>query len=180
MAGHNKWANIKRRKESVDAKKAERFSRHIKAIVAAAQTDANPETNLILKAAIGRARTDNLPWLTIERALNKSQASIRREKIPYEAYGPEGTALIITTLTDNSNRTVAELRKILSDHGGKIAEPGSVLWSFQNDTGATNRGWRPKFIQPLSEPGKKNLAALISALEHHTDVQTVISNTAAI
>jgi YebC/PmpR family DNA-binding regulatory protein len=180
MSGHNKWANIKRRKESVDAKKAKAFSRHIKTIIVAAQADTNPETNVTLRSAIARARTNNVPLSTIERTLVKSQATERLEEVQYEAYGPEGVAIIIKTITNNSNRTVAELRKILSDGGAKIAAPGSVLWSFQVSNDKAGPDWEPKFPQAISTSSQEILANLLTVLEGHEDVQAIFTNAKSI
>lgn len=173
MAGHSKWANIKHRKGAVDAKRSKTFSKHAKIISIAAKNDPNPETNAALRSAIQRAREDNVPNDNIERAINKAKESGNLEKVRYEAYGPDGIALIIDAITDNNNRTFSEIRKLLTDNGAKIAEPGSVLWSFDE---SPDGGWNAKFPQDISENGKAQLEKLMVALEDHDDVQSVVTN----
>ncbi len=134
MAGHSKWANIKHRKEAQDARKSALFAKLVKLIEVAARTGASPEANFKLKLAVERARAAGLPFEKIERAIKKG-AGLEREanqlnETIYEGFGPGGVALLIEALTDNRNRTSAEIRHLFSQHGGNLAEAGSVLWQF--------------------------------------------------
>ena len=90
-----------------------------------------------------------------------------------EAYGPEGSALIVTAITDNKNRTVSEIKLILKKHDAKWADPGSVLWAFEKDA---EGGWQAKFPQVISDAGKEKLEALIEALDDHDDVDDIYVN----
>lgn len=143
------------------------------AISVAARTESNPDFNPRLKTAVETARANQVPNENIERAIKKSSTEKALEEIVIEAYGPEKAALMIEAITDNRNRTLAEVRHLLSEHGAKAADPGSVRWLF--DKG--DNGWKPKFIQPLSPEGGEKFAILLRALEEHPDVQNVITNT---
>ncbi|WP_322800931.1 YebC/PmpR family DNA-binding transcriptional regulator [Thermoflexus sp.] len=136
MAGHSKWANIKHRKAAMDAKRGQLFSRLTRElIVAAREGGPDPETNLRLRLAIERARAANMPKENIERAIRRGagleKGAEQFEELLYEGYGPHGVAIIVRVLTDNRNRTVAELRRIFSRHGGSLAESGAVMWNFE-------------------------------------------------
>ncbi|MFC1709380.1 YebC/PmpR family DNA-binding transcriptional regulator [Candidatus Omnitrophota bacterium] len=135
MSGHSKWASIKHKKAATDAKRGALFTKLIKELTAAArQGGGNVETNIRLRAAISRAKTQNMPNNNIENAIKKGTGElpgIVYEEISYEGYGPKGVAIMIDTLTDNKNRTTAELRNLLSKKGGNLAGSGSVAWMFQ-------------------------------------------------
>jgi YebC/PmpR family DNA-binding regulatory protein len=135
MAGHSKWAQIKRKKALVDAKKGKMFSRIAKTIELAAQHGADPKINPSLRDAIGEARRVNMPKVNIDRAIKKGSGKERGsgglEEIYYEAYGPGGVAILVKSLTDNKNRTVAEVKHILNRYGGTLAGAGSVQWQFK-------------------------------------------------
>ncbi len=135
MAGHSKWAQIKRKKAVADAKKGKLFTKLIREItIAARQGGGNPDGNPSLRLAIDQARAANMPMENIERAIKKATGDLKSsqyEKIIYEGYGPGGVAILIEAVTDNKNRTVSELRHLFSRHGGRLAESGSVNWMFQ-------------------------------------------------
>ncbi|MCS7251335.1 MAG: YebC/PmpR family DNA-binding transcriptional regulator [Anaerolineae bacterium] len=136
MAGHSKWANIKHRKAAMDAKRGQLFSRLTRElIIVAREGGPDPETNLRLRLAIERARAANMPKENIERAIRRGagleKGTEQYEELLYEGYGPHGVALIVQVMTDNRNRTVAELRRIFSRHGGSLAESGAVMWNFE-------------------------------------------------
>ena len=173
MSGHSKWSQIKHHKGITDQKRGQLFSKLLRAIAIATKTDSNPQFNPRLRTAIETARTNNVPAENIERAISKASEEKNLEDILVEAYGSEGAALIIQGITDNSNRTVNEIKKILSDHDAKIATPGSVLWSFEQ-TG--DKSWKPKFQQPISDAAKEKIRILVAALEEHEDVQKIITN----
>ncbi len=172
MSGHNKWSQIKNRKGAQDAKKSLSFSKLLAVVALHAKNDPSPTTNLKLRTAIDRAREGNVPLENIERAINRASEAKDLTEVLIEAYGPEGVAIIIEAITDNSNRTVAEIRHLLDESGAKMANPGSVLWSFEK----TPAGWQAKFPQPVSEAGKQKLTELIAIIEEHNDVQRVITN----
>lgn len=134
MSGHSKWANIKRTKAKVDAVKGKTFSRLAKDIMAAArQGGGNPDGNIRLKAAIAKAREGNMPTDNIKRAIDKGTGNlpgVRFEDFVYEGYGPAGVAIMLEIVSDNRNRTAAEMRHLFSKHGGNLGETGSVGWMF--------------------------------------------------
>jgi len=135
LSGHSKWANIKRRKAVVDAQKGRIFSRLAREItVAARQGGGNPDANFRLATAIERARAENLPSGNIERAIARGAGGgdeANYEELQYEGYGPGGIAVMALVMTDNRNRTAAEIRHIFSKHGGALGETGCVAWMFK-------------------------------------------------
>ena len=134
MAGHSKWAQIKRKKAANDAKRGQMFTKLIREITVAARAGGgNPDFNPRLRLAIDTARAANMPLENIERAIKRGTGELEGvdyEEVTYEGYGPGGVALIVETLTDNANRTVAEVRHVLSRHGGNLGTTGSVAWQF--------------------------------------------------
>ena len=133
MAGHSKWKNIQVRKSAQDAKKGKVFTKITKEILLAARNGGDPAINARLRAAIAAARAVNLPKDKIDTAIKKGTGEIASdviEEITYEGYGPGGVAILIEAATDNRNRTVAEVRHILSKGGGAMGESGSVAWMF--------------------------------------------------
>ena len=135
MAGHNKWKQIKHKKALTDAKKGAAFSRIVREItVAAREGGASPDSNIRLRAAMDRARSEGLPKDNIERALLRARGQGDAQELfefLYEAVGPSGTAILIEGITDSTNRTFNELRHLLSEHACRLAEAGSLLWSFE-------------------------------------------------
>lgn len=136
MSGHSKWSTIKRKKAAEDAKRGKIFTKLAREIAVAARKKGggDPEINFALRLAIDRAKDANMPKENIERAIrrgtgeDKDAAAI--EEVYYEGYAPNGVALMIECATDNRNRTVADLRHILNEHGGSLGEDGSVAWQF--------------------------------------------------
>jgi YebC/PmpR family DNA-binding regulatory protein len=135
MAGHSKWAQIKRQKGANDAKRGALFTRLSREIIVAArQGGPDPAANFKLRLAIQRARAANMPNDNIERAISKATGSANEDQLEettYEGYGPGGTAILLSVLTDNRNRTVAEVRHRFSRAGGNLGENGSVAWQFE-------------------------------------------------
>ena len=135
MSGHSKWASIKHKKGAIDAKRGKVFTRLIKEIsVAARMGGGDPGGNPRLRQAILAARAENMPRDNIERAIKKGTGELEGtsyEEVSYEAYGPGGVAVLIDCLTDNKNRTVADLKHIFDRHGGNIGSPGCVSWIFE-------------------------------------------------
>lgn len=141
MAGHSKWANIKHRKSAEDAKRGKIFTKIIKEIIVAARMGGgDPSANPRLRTVLQTARQNNVPKDTIERAIKKGTGElegVNYEEATYEGYGPGGAAVLIESLTDNKNRTVAEIRHIFSKNGGNLGENGCVAWMFEK------KGWIP-------------------------------------
>jgi YebC/PmpR family DNA-binding regulatory protein len=135
MSGHSKWASIKHKKAVVDARRGQQFTKLTRAItVAAREGGGDPEGNSALALAIQKARDASMPKDNIERAIAKGTGEggdgDQIETVLYEGYGPGGVALLIEALTDNRNRTSAEIRHAFSKHGGSLGEPGSVAYLF--------------------------------------------------
>lgn len=134
MAGHSKWANIKRRKGAVDAKRGKIFTRLIKEITVAARLGGGDQTgNPRLRSAILAAKTENMPKDNIDRAIKKGTGELEGaiyDEITYEGYGPGGVAVLVDCMTDNRNRSVAEVRYFFSKAGGNLGESGCVSWMF--------------------------------------------------
>ena len=135
MAGHSKWANIKHRKGAQDAKRGKIFTKIIKEITVAARLGGgDQDANSRLRKAVSNARSNNMPQENIIRAIKKGIGElegVNYEEMIYEGYGPSGVAIYMEVITDNKNRTVSELRHILSKNNGTLAEPGSVSWMFK-------------------------------------------------
>jgi len=174
MSGHSKWAQIKRQKGVTDKKRGQLFSKLLKAISIAARNEPNPQFNPRLRSVIEKAEENNVPRENIDRAVNKAAEEKNLEELIIEAYGTEGIPLIIEAITDNRNRTIAEIKHILSENEAKLANPGSVLWSFTPPAG--ENGWTPKFPQTISEAAEQKIKKIINDLEEHDDVQNVITN----
>ena len=135
MAGHNKWSKVKHIKAKADASKAKAFTRFGREIIMAAKAGGgDPNMNAALRAAIERARGVNMPMSNIERAIAKGTGALdseNYEEVMYEGYGPCGVAVYIRALTDNRNRTVAELRGIFNKNGATLGDSGTVNWMFE-------------------------------------------------
>jgi len=174
MSGHNKWSQIKNQKGAADKKRGQLFSKMLKAVSVAAKEEPNPDFNPRLRSLIEKAKENNVPAENIERAIKKAAEEKNLEELVIEAYGPEKVALIIEAITDNRNRTIAEVRHILDENGAKMATPGSVLWSFTKTGGE----WQPNFRQQVSDEGKEKILSLIEKLEENEDVQKVTTNIA--
>lgn len=135
MSGHSKWATIKRKKGAADAKRGAVFTRITRELVMAAREGGgDPDSNFRLRLAIDKARASNMPKDNIERAVKRgtgeSKDGVVFEQVFYEGYGPHGVAIMIECVTENKNRTVAEVRHMLTRSGGNLGEAGSVGWQF--------------------------------------------------
>ena len=136
MSGHSKWSSIKHKKGAADAKRGQLFSKLSKAIIVAAkQGGGDPMNNLSLQNAIEKAKSYSMPRDNIDRAIAKGSGADADadafESITYEGYGPEGVAVIVEALTDNKNRTAADVRHLFAKHGGNLGTDGSVSWQFE-------------------------------------------------
>lgn len=135
MAGHSKWANIKRRKGAADAVRARIFTKLIREVTIAARLGGgNPDSNARLRLAVDKARAQSVPKDRIDKAILKGSGGgdeAQLEEITYEGYGPCGVAILVETATDNKNRTVSEVRNTFSKKNGNLGESGSVAWMFE-------------------------------------------------
>jgi YebC/PmpR family DNA-binding regulatory protein len=188
MAGHSKWASIKHKKKATDAKRGALFTKLTRAItVAAREGGGDPDGNPALALAVQKAKDASMPKDNIERAIAKGtgadQDADAFEAILYEGYGPGGVAVLVEALTDNRNRTSADLRHMFSKHGGNLGEPGSVAWIFEKkgeivvdgesydeddlmpaiDAGAEDVAADGDVIEIVTEPG--DLSAIRAALD---------------
>jgi YebC/PmpR family DNA-binding regulatory protein len=135
MSGHSKWATTKRKKAAVDAKRGKIFTKLIKEItVAARQGGGDPDGNPRLRLVVDNAKASNMPMDNIERAIKKATGEVEGAnylELTYEGYGPGGVAVLVESVTDNKNRTVAEIRHLFNKYGGALGESGSVAWMFE-------------------------------------------------
>src|SRR5262245_37351276 len=134
MSGHSKWHTIKHKKGAADAKRGKIFTRIIKELTVAARSGGgDPDSNPRLRTIIAEAKAVNMPADNIKRAVQRGTGElpgVSYEEVTYEGYGPGGAALIIEVLTDNRNRTVGEMRHLLTKYGGNLGEANSVAWMF--------------------------------------------------
>lgn len=133
MGGHSHWSTIKRHKAGVDAKRGKLFTKLLRELTVAARTGGDPDANPSLRTAVVKAKDANMPSETIKRAIQRGTGELpgtHYEELTLEGYGPGGTGLLIETMTDNRNRTVAEIRSMLGKHHGTMAEAGAVAWQF--------------------------------------------------
>ncbi|MCX5701449.1 MAG: YebC/PmpR family DNA-binding transcriptional regulator [Candidatus Omnitrophica bacterium] len=133
MSGHSKWKTNKGKKMVADAKRGATFTKVIKELTVAAREGGNPDTNIRLRTAMTRAKEANMPFDNIKMAIKRGTGELPGvvyETVMYEAYGPGGVAILIEALTDNKNRSTAEIRNIVSKKGGNLAGAGSVSWMF--------------------------------------------------
>lgn len=176
MSGHSHWAGIKHKKGITDQKRGQVFSKLLAAITAAARTEQNPDFNPRLRTAVLKAKENKVPAENIDRAIKRaSEAAGNIEDLVMEAYGPGGAAILITAITDNKNRAVAETKKILNENGGKWGESGSVKWAFEAANPAGTE-YKSKFPHNISKEDRGKLKKLIEGLENHDDVQKVFTN----
>jgi YebC/PmpR family DNA-binding regulatory protein len=136
MSGHSKWSTIKRKKGAADAKRGKAFTKIIKEIMVAARMGGGDiNSNPRLRSAVLAGKAENMPKDNIDRAIKKGTGElegVNYEEINYEGYGPGGVAMLVQVLTDNKNRTVADVRHVFSKHNGNLGETGCVSWMFEN------------------------------------------------
>lgn len=156
MSGHSKWSSIKHKKAAVDAKRGKLFTKLIREIMVAARTGGGDiNTNLRLRTAIHTSKEANMPSDNIERAIKKGTGDLEGvsyEEVHYEGYGPNGVAIFVRCLTDNKNRTAADIRNIFSKRGGSMAGAGSVAWIFEK---------KGLIVVPTSRAGEEQLMDLV-------------------
>ncbi len=178
MSGHSKWSSIKHRKAAADAKRGQQFTKLARAItVAAREGGGDPEANPALATAVQKARDASMPKDNIGRAIDRGTGAGADanaiERVIFEGYGPGGAAILVEALTDNRNRTSAEIRHSFSKHGGSLGEPGSVAWIFEK---------RGVVVVDAQRYGEDDLIAAIDAgaedVQRDGDLLKVISDPA--
>lgn len=174
MAGHNKWAQIKRQKEKNDGAKSNVWGKLGRRITVESKKANGDLAAPNLRSIIEIAKKANMPKDNIERAVARGTSADAEalESITYEAYGPGGAAIVIDALTDSRNRTAQEVKHILSENGLALATPGSALWAFEK----TAEGYTPKTIVPISEEDDAKLMKIMEELDAHDDVENVYTN----
>ena len=181
MAGHSKWSQIKHKKALTDAKKSQVFSKLSALIsVAAREKGGDPNSNPNLRMVIEKARAINMPQDNISRAIKRGTGELPGiiiEETLYEGYGPSGVAVLIEALTDNKNRTLADLRQIFAKHQGKLGESGSAKWAFEPIMKKSGIEYIAKSYIEINDPlAIKTLESLFDALDEHPDVKDIYSN----
>ena len=176
MSGHNKWSKIKHKKAATDAAKSKIFGKMARLITVESKKAGGDVTSPGLAAAIARAKTVSMPKDNIDRAVAKGSSAdaVALDSVVYETYGPSGVAVIIDALTDNRNRTAAEVKHILSKNGYELATPGSASWAFTS----THEGYEPNTTVELSEEDEEKLGSLLEQLDEQDDVQEIYTNAA--
>lgn len=166
MSGHSKWSQIKHKKELTDQKRGQIFSKLSRLITLAAKKGTDPKTNPALAQAIEKAKEVHLPKENIDRAIKKvsDKGRVQLEELIIEAIGPGGVTLKIKAITDNRNRTISEVKKILTDHESKMVAPGSLTWMFSQPV---------KIDDPAIQ---KKLDRLFETLDDQDEVEEVITN----
>lgn len=176
MSGHNKWSQIKHKKDITDAKKSKIFSKLVRFIGVEAKLSGGKDSPG-LRTAIEKAKKVNMPSDVIERAIKKAtEPGVHMDNIMYEAYGPGGVGIIIETLTDSKNRTVQDIKHILVKNGFELASIGSVIWSFNKEKTPEGTIWKPNMFVPISDQNLELLDKLVDELEELDDVQDVYTN----
>ncbi len=176
MSGHSKWSTIKHKKALTDIKRSKIFSKIASLVTIAARKGGNPADNPTLRTMIEKAREANMPKENIERAIKRGTGELggdRLEEVAYGAFGPGGSAILIAAITDNKNRTLAEIKKILADHNAKFAELNSIQWMFRRE----GADWIPNNPIKIDEADKKELENLYDALDEQQDVSEIYDNT---
>lgn len=166
MSGHNKWSSIKHKKAASDQAKGKLFSKLANNISIAARNGADPQFNPSLKSAVDQARKQNMPQVNIERAIARASEKDNLETMLIEAYGPEGVGILIDVTTDSRNRTISELRSLFKDYDTKLADPGSLTWSFEK----TPEGYKPKIAATPSPEAGLKVAELVEVLLLRSDI----------
>ena len=174
MSGHNKWSKIKHKKEVVDAKRSKEFSRISRLLTLESRTVGGDKNSPSLRKLIEKARSINMPNENIDRAISKGfgVGSDKLSEVEYEAYGPGGVAMLILCLTDNKNRTSAEVKHILTKNNSSLASPGSASWNFEKK----NNEISPKTFVNIPDTVKMDVDRLSDALSEIDDVQEVVTN----
>jgi len=173
MSGHSKWSQIKRQKGVADARRGQLFTKLSRELVIAVrQGGSNPETNFRLRLAMQKARDNNMPLDSIERAIKRGSGGTEGANLieaTYEGYGPGGAAILLEALTDNRNRTIAEIRNVFSRGGGSLGESGCVTWLFEPKGVITVEAEDAEELALyVIDVGAEDIKIIDSSLEIHT------------
>jgi len=176
MSGHSKWAQIKHQKGTADAKKSKVFAKLAHAISIVSKNGKDPATNPALREAISKAKEMNMPSDNIQKAIKRGTGELKEgealEKVLYEFFGPGGCAVLVEGITDNKNRTLGEIRHVLSKHELQLAGSGSCLWSFEK----TSEGFNPKHTIEISKEDQEKLKNLFEEIDNLEDIQDITTN----
>ena len=174
MSGHNKFSKIKHLKAKNDAQKSKAFGKYVRLITVESKKAGGNISSPGLAAAIEKARKENMPNDTIDRAIKKGATdnSAAMEQHLYESYGPGGVAILIEALTDNKNKAAQEIKHILAIHELELASQGSASWAFTK----THEGWQATTSMPLEDADIEKLATIVDDLENNDEVQNVYTN----
>lgn len=181
MSGHSRWTQIKHQKAVSDARKSKIFAKIARLISIAARKGKDPQMNPVLRDAINKAREINMPSDNIERAIKRGSGEEKGgalEEVLYEVFGPGGCAILIEGITDNKNRTLGEVRHILSKYGLQLAGTGSCLWAFEKIAGPASGGasWQPKHTLQISKEDQEKLKQLFEEIDELEDIQDITTN----
>ena len=173
MSGHNKWSKIKHKKAATDSLKSRVFSKHAALIAMEARKAGGDATSSGVLAAVERAKKDSMPKDNIDRAIAKGSGagSAALEEVIFEAFGPGGTGIIITAVTDNNNRTAPLIKHAFVKAGYQLGAPGSAMWAFTK----VNHKYIPHTHLELSDADGEKLANLIETLEEQEDVHDIFT-----
>lgn len=176
MSGHNKFSKIKHLKAKNDAQKSKHFGKLVRLITVESKKSGGNLSSPGLATAIEKARKENMPNDTIDRAVKKgsTDGGAAMEAHIYEAYGPGGVAILIDVLTDNKNKAAQEIKHILALHELELAAQGSASWAFKKETGGI--AWIPTTLIPLEDADVEKLTKLVEDLEANDEVQDVYTN----
>ena len=174
MSGHNKWSKIKHKKASVDAQKSKAFGKLTKLITVESKKTGGDINSPELRGAIEKAKQVNMPTDNINRAVQKGKTNSASslEEVLYEVYGPGGVAMIILGLTDNKNRTAAEIKHLLVKQDLSLAEPGAAMWAFEKE----GNEYKPKTTTSISKEESLKLKTTVEIILEHDDIQDVFTN----
>ena len=170
MAGHNKWSKVKHKKAVTDKEKAAKFTQVVKMIKVAARKGTDPDTNPELRQALDKAKEVNMPKENVQRALDKASSQDGQE-VMYEGFANDGIGLLITEYTDNINRTVSDIRHVLSKNGGSLGTDGSAKWMFQELTPL--KEYQVKIPTPADEEAKNRLQRVLDELYDLDDIEYI-------
>jgi len=180
MSGHSHWSKIRWQKGLADAKRGKAFSKMSREItIAAKEGGGDIGFNSKLRMAVERARSSNMPADNIDKAIKKGTGELEGgilESVILEAYGPGGIAIIIEGITDNKNRTLGEIKQLLSQNNGKLIGEGGVRWLFERKEKDGRLEWIPQYEIELSEKNRESCQKLFDALDENDAVQEIYSN----
>jgi len=175
MSGHNKWSKIKHKKTATDSERSKLFSKHALSITMESKQAGGDVESPALSAAILRAKKDSMPKENIERAILKGTGTQGSQfsKVLFETFGPAGTAILITAITNNNNRTSQEIKHLLVKNGYVLGAPGSAAWAFAKESEGS---FTPLSTTVITSEQLKELEELLLTLEDHADVEKIVTN----